>query len=555
MSNSINILYNQQAREHLVSGISSVAKAVKSTLGPNGKNVIIYKIGKPTPDITKDGVTVAKNISSHIPEIDAGMSLIKSVAQKTAHEAGDGTTTATVLAEAIILEGIKYLLAGHNAHDLNRGIQIACVELIESIKKFVYPSKSYEMIKSVATISTNNDEFLGTLIAECVKQIGPHGVVSVEDGTNSESKAIYTKGMKVNRGFISKHFITDYERKRVVFDNPLIFIADQKIERYSVIQDAMKAAKDENRPIVFIGEDVVGEALAYLQVNSVNNTVKCAAIKAPSFGEARIEYLNNIAIFTGAAVISGLKNNDEDSWLGGAKKIIITDKETIIYGGAGNPQAIKNHVNALKKSMANAKIDHDKELYKNLIAGLTGSIATIIIGGNSEVEIKEKRDRVDDALHAVYAAIQEGVIPGGGIALYRAASELSSKVLPMLSDSAVKNSNLSPSTLVGRKILLDAALVPFKTIMNNCELNSDLIMSNIMNDELNNIRSGYNAKTMEYTDMIETGIVDPFFVTRNALTNAASIAGIILTTDCLICEKNEPSAALTGTSPFLPGMM
>jgi len=302
----------------------------------------------------------------------------------------------------------------------------------------------------------------------------------------------------------------------------------------------------------------VGEALAYMQVNTVNGNVRCAAIKAPSFGDSRTEHLNNISVYTGSAIINGLNDNStNDNWLGGAKRVIITASETIIYGGSGDPKDIKSRINQLKKSLNLAKIDHDAELYKTLLAGITGSIATIIIGGNSEVEIKEKRDRVDDALHAVYAAIKEGVIPGGGIALHRAAFMLLHSGDPIPELLTIKiNSNIQASISAGRKILLNAALVPFNTIMSNCELNPDSIMSNILKEPNCSLNWGFNAKNLEYVDMIEKGIVDPFLVTRNALSNAASIAGIILTTDCLIAEKEYTESNFsTPMQGLLPGMM
>ncbi|GEC78928.1 chaperonin GroEL [Flavobacterium aquatile] len=540
-----DIKFDIEARDGLKRGVDALANAVKVTLGPKGRNVIISKsFGGPT--VTKDGVSVAKEIELKDPLENMGAQMVKEVASKTNDLAGDGTTTATVLAQAIVKEGLKNVAAGANPMDLKRGIDKAVEAIVADLGKQAQEvGSSSEKIKQVASISANNDEVIGDLIAKAFGKVGKEGVITVEEAKGTETYVDVVEGMQFDRGYLSPYFVTNPEKMNVELENPYILLYDKKVSSLKELLPVLEPVAQSGKPLLIIAEDVDGEALSTLVVNKLRGALKIAAVKAPGFGDRRKAMLEDIAILTGGTVIaeeSGYTlENATLEMLGTAEKISIDKDNTTIVNGAGNADLIKNRVNQIKGQMETTTSDYDKEKLQERLAKLAGGVAVLYVGAASEVEMKEKKDRVDDALHATRAAVEEGIVAGGGVALLRAKASLAS----------IKADNADEAT--GIQIVFRAVESPLRTIVENAGLEGSVVVAKVSEGKEN---FGYNAKTDEYVDMLKAGIIDPKKVTRVALENAASVAGMILTTECALIDIKEENAG--GGMPMgggMPGMM
>ncbi len=538
-----DIKFDIEARDGLKRGVDALANAVKVTLGPKGRNVIIGKAFG-GPNVTKDGVTVAKEIELQDPLENMGAQMVKEVASKTNDLAGDGTTTATVLAQAIVKEGLKNVAAGANPMDLKRGIDKAVEAIVEDLSKQakVVGSDS-EKIKQIASISANNDEVIGELIANAFAKVGKEGVITVEEAKGTDTFVDVVEGMQFDRGYLSPYFVTNPEKMEAELESPYILLYDKKVSSLKELLPVLEPVAQSGKPLLIIAEDVDGEALSTLVVNKLRGALKIAAVKAPGFGDRRKAMLEDIAILTGGTVISEERGytleNTTIEMLGTAKRVTIDKDNTTIVSGAGDADTIKNRVNQIKGQMETTTSDYDKEKLQERLAKLAGGVAVLYVGAASEVEMKEKKDRVDDALHATRAAVEEGIVAGGGVALLRAKAVL----------SKVKADNADEAT--GIQIVSRAVEAPLRTIVENAGLEGSVVVAKVAEVKGD---FGYNAKTDEYVDMLKAGIIDPKKVTRVALENAASVAGMILTTECALIDIKEESAP----SPMgggMPGMM
>lgn len=522
------IKFDIEAREGLKRGVDALANAVKVTLGPKGRNVIISK-SFGAPHVTKDGVSVAKEVELEDTLENMGAQMVKEVASKTNDLAGDGTTTATVLAQAIVKEGLKNVAAGANPMDLKRGIDKAVEELVKDLEnQSVEVGSTTDKIKQVASISANNDEIIGELIAEAFEKVGKEGVITVEEAKGTDTYVDVVEGMQFDRGYLSPYFVTNPEKMETEFENPYILLYDKKISSLKELLPILEPAAQSGKPLLIIAEDVDGEALSTLVVNKLRGALKIAAVKAPGFGDRRKAMLEDIAILTGGTVISEesgytLENASLDM-LGTAETVSIDKDNTTIVNGAGSKDMIANRVNQIKAQMEATTSDYDREKLQERLAKLAGGVAVLYVGAASEVEMKEKKDRVDDALHATRAAVEEGIVAGGGVALLRAKKAL----------ETIETSNADEKT--GIEIVRRAIESPLRTIVENAGMEGSVIVAKVMEGTGN---YGFNAKTDEYVDMLEAGIIDPKKVTRVALENAASVSGMILTTDCALVEIKE----------------
>ena len=538
------IKFNINAREELKKGVDALADAVKVTLGPKGRNVIIEKkFG--APHITKDGVSVAKEVELEDKFQNMGAQLVKEVASKTGDDAGDGTTTATVLAQAIITTGLKNVAAGANPMDLKRGIDKAVAKVVEGIKAQAQEvGDDFNKIENVAKISANNDEEIGRLIAEAMKKVKKEGVITVEEAKGTDTTVEIVEGMQFDRGYISPYFVTNTEKMECEMDAPFILLYDKKISNLKDMLPILEATAQSGRPLLIIAEDVDNEALATLVVNRLRGSLKICAVKAPGFGDRRKEMLEDIAILTGGVVISeekGLKLEGATvDMLGTAEKIAVNKENTTIVNGSGDKQAIADRVAQIKVQIETTKSQYDREKLQERLAKLAGGVAVLYIGAPSEVEMKEKKDRVDDALSATRAAVAEGIVPGGGTAYIRCVAALES----------MKGVNDDETT--GIDIIRRAIEEPLRQIVYNAGLEGAVIVQKVKDGEGD---FGYNARTNKFENLFETGVIDPAKVTRVALENAASIAGMFLTTECVIAEKPEETQAPAAMNPGMGGMM
>lgn len=537
------ILFDQEAKDRLKKGVDALCDAVKVTLGPKGRNVIIdKKFG--APHVTKDGVSVAKEVELKDTVENMGAQMVKEVASKTNDIAGDGTTTATILAQAIVRTGLKNVTAGANPMDLKRGIDKAVSEVVKHLQKMSQKvGDSVEKIQQVATISANNDASIGSLIAEAMQKVKKEGVITIEEAKGTETEVKVVEGMQFDRGYISPYFVTDTEKMETVFDNPFILLYDKKISVMKDFLPILEKTVQTGRPLLIIAEDVDGEALATLVVNRLRGSLKIAAVKAPGFGDRRKEMLEDIAILTGATVISeekGLKLEDADlSFLGQAEKVTVDKENTTIVNGKGQKDAIKARVAQIKSQIEKTTSDYDREKLQERLAKLAGGVAVIYVGAASEVEMKEKKDRFDDALHATRAAVEEGIVPGGGVAYLRC--------LPALEKLKVDNDDEK----VGVQIILRALEEPLRQIVANAGLEGSVIVNKVKEGKDD---FGFNARTEQYENMLKSGVIDPTKVTRVALENAASIAGMLLTTECVLAEIKEEKPAPAMPAGGMDGM-
>ena len=542
-----DIQFDIEARDGLKRGVDALANAVKVTLGPKGRNVIISKsFGAPT--VTKDGVSVAKEIELENALENMGAQMVKEVASKTNDLAGDGTTTATVLAQAIVKEGLKNVAAGANPMDLKRGIDKAVAAIVTDLEKQAQKvGNSSEKIKQVAAISANNDNTIGDLIATAFSKVGKEGVITVEEAKGMETYVDVVEGMQFDRGYLSPYFVTDADKMIADLENPYILLFDKKISNLNEILPILEPVAQSGRPLLIIAEDVDGQALATLVVNKLRGGLKIAAVKPPGFGDRRKAMLEDIAILTGGTVISeergfSLENATLDL-LGTAETVTVDKDNTTIVNGAGNAEAIKARVNQIKAQIATTTSDYDKEKLQERLAKLAGGVAVLYVGAASEVEMKEKKDRVDDALHATRAAVEEGIVAGGGVALVRA-----KKVL-----TKITTENIDETT--GIQIINKAVEAPLRTIVSNAGGEGSVVLNKILEGKKD---FGYDAKSDDYVDMLKAGIIDPKKVTRVALENAASVSGMILTTECALIDIKEDAPAGGGMPPMgggMPGMM
>lgn len=539
------IKFDIEARDGLKRGVDALANAVKVTLGPKGRNVIISKsFGGPT--VTKDGVSVAKEIELSDTLENMGAQMVKEVASKTNDLAGDGTTTATVLAQAIVKEGLKNVAAGANPMDLKRGIDKAVTAIVGELSKQTQEvGNASEKIKQVASISANNDESVGELIATAFERVGKEGVITVEEAKGTDTYVDVVEGMQFDRGYLSAYFVTNSEKMEAELERPYILLYDKKVSSMKDLLPVLEPVAQSGKPLLIIAEDVDGEALATLVVNKLRGALKIAAVKAPGFGDRRKALLEDIAILTGGTVIAEeqgytLENATLDM-LGTCEKVVIDKDNTTLVNGAGSEDLIKNRVNQIKAQMESTTSDYDREKLQERLAKLAGGVAVLYVGAASEVEMKEKKDRVDDALHATRAAVEEGIVAGGGVALLRAKKSLAD----------IKVENADEAT--GVQIVSRAIEAPLRTIVENAGLEGSVVVAKVAEGKDN---FGYNAKTDEYVDMLAAGIIDPKKVTRVALENAASVAGMILTTECALIDIKEEGAG--GGMPMgggMPGMM
>ena len=533
-----DVQFGNEVRQKMVNGVNTLANAVRVTLGPKGRNVVLDR-SFGGPHITKDGVTVAKEIELKDKFENMGAQMVKEVASKTNDVAGDGTTTATVLAQAIVAEGMKYVTAGMNPTDLKRGIDKAVAALVEELKNIAKPCDTSKEIAQVGSISANSDEQVGAIIAEAMEKVGKEGVITVEDGKSLENELDVVEGMQFDRGYLSPYFINDAEKQIAVLDNPFVLLFDKKISNIRDLLPVLEQVAKASRPLLIIAEDVEGEALATLVVNNIRGILKTVAVKAPGFGDRRKAMLQDIAILTGGTVIAeevGLsleKATLED--LGQAKRIEIGKENTTIIDGFGDAAQIEARVAEIRQQIETATSDYDKEKLQERVAKLAGGVAVIKVGAATEVEMKEKKDRVEDALHATRAAVEEGVVAGGGVALLRARAALEN----------LHTGNADQDA--GVQIVLRAVESPLRQIVANAGGEPSVVVNKVLEGKGN---YGYNAGSGEYGDMIEMGVLDPAKVTRSALQHAASIAGLMLTTDCMIAEIPEEKPAM----PDMGGM-
>ena len=540
-----DVKFGNDARVKMLAGVNILADAVKVTLGPKGRNVILDKaFGAPT--ITKDGVSVAREIELEDKFENMGAQMVKEVASKANDAAGDGTTTATVLAQAIVNEGLKAVAAGMNPMDLKRGIDKAVASVVEELKALSKPCETSKEIEQVGTISANSDETVGKLIAQAMEKVGKEGVITVEDGSGLSDELDVVEGMQFDRGYLSPYFINKPEAATVELDNPFILLVDKKISNIRELLPVLEGVAKAGKPLLIIAEDVEGEALATLVVNTMRGIVKVAAVKAPGFGDRRKAMLQDIAILTAGTVISeeiGMeleKATLED--LGQAKRVVINKDNTTIIDGIGDEAQIKGRVAQIRQQIEESTSDYDKEKLQERVAKLAGGVAVIKVGAATEVEMKEKKDRVDDALHATRAAVEEGIVAGGGVALVRAAGKVA---------ATLKGDNEDQN--VGIKLALRAMEAPLRQIVTNAGEEASVVASAVKNGEGN---FGYNAGTETYGDMIEMGILDPTKVTRSALQFAASIAGLMITTECMVTDlPKDDKADLGAGMGGMGGMM
>ena len=533
------VQFGTEVRQKMVNGVNVLANAVKVTLGPKGRNVVLDR-SFGGPHITKDGVTVAKEIELKDKFENMGAQMLKEVASKTNDVAGDGTTTATVLAQAIVAEGMKYVTAGMNPTDLKRGIDKAVNALVDELANIAKPCETYEQIAQVGAISANSDEQVGKIIADAMQEVGKEGVITVEDGKSLENELEVVKGMQFDRGYLSPYFVNDVEKQIAGLDNPFVLLFDKKISNIRDLLPVLEQVAKTSRPLLIIAEDVEGEALATLVVNSIRGILKTVAVKAPGFGDRRKAMLQDIAILTGGTVIAeeiGLTLEQATlEHLGQAKRIEISKENTTIIDGHGDKAAVEARVGEIRKQIEVATSDYDKEKLQERVAKLAGGVAVIKVGAATEVEMKEKKDRVDDALHATRAAVEEGVVAGGGVALLRARAALKS----------VETANADQEA--GVKIVLRAIEAPLRQIVANAGGEPSVVVNKVLEGKDN---FGYNAGSDTYGDMIQMGVLDPAKVTRSALQHAASIAGLMLTTECMIADIPEDKPA---AMPDMGGM-
>jgi chaperonin GroEL len=529
------LVYGDEARAKLKAGVDKLANAVKVTLGPRGREVILEKKWG-SPVVTKDGVSVAKEIELADPYENMAAQLVKEVASKTADVAGDGTTTATVLTQAIYEEGLKAIASGANPVYVKRGIDEAVKIIVEELKKISKPVTGRKEIEQVATISANNDPEIGKIIADAMEKVGKDGVITVEESKSAETVLEVTEGMQFDRGYLSPYFVTNAEKMEAVLENPYILIYEKKINNIRELLPVLEKVVQTNRPLLIIAEDVEGEALATLVVNHIKGVLRVCAVKAPGFGERRKAMLQDIAILTGGTAITedlGIKLESVDlDMLGKADKVVVDKDNTTIIGGKGNPEDIKARIEQIKKQIETTTSEYDKEKLQERLAKLAGGVAIIKVGAATEAELKEKKDRVDDAVHATKAAVEEGIVPGGGIAIFRASRALCN----------IKEENTDKAW--GIKIVKNACKVPLKQIAYNAGFEGSVIIEKIK--DVDNVNYGFDAATGEYVDMVEAGIIDPTKVVRTALQNAASIAGTMLTAECLVAEIKEKEEKLPG---------
>jgi len=525
------LLFNTEARTRLKKGVDHLAEAVKVTLGPKGRNVVIdKKFGSPT--VTKDGVTVAKEIELSDAIENMGAQMVKEVATKTSDLAGDGTTTATVLAQAIFREGLKNVTAGANPMELKRGIDRAVEAVVEQLRAISVPSAGKKEIAQVGTISANNDKEIGNLIAEAMEKVGKDGVITVEEAKGLETTLETVEGMQFDRGYLSPYFVTDPEKMEVVLDDPYILIHDKKISAMKELLPLLEKVAQSGKPLLIIAEDVEGEALATLVVNKLRGTLKVAAVKAPGFGDRRKEMLRDIGVLTGGQVISeelGFKlENATLADMGRAKRVVVDKDNTTVVDGRGKPDDIKGRIAEIRGAIEKSTSDYDREKLQERLAKLSGGVAVINVGAATETELKEKKARVEDALHATRAAVEEGIVPGGGVALIRAQSAL----------DKIKGTE---DEKIGVEIVRRALEEPIRMIAQNAGAEGSIVVARVKESKEKNF--GYNAATDTYEDLVRAGVIDPTKVTRTALQNAASIAGLLLTTECVVVEKKEDKPA------------
>ncbi len=525
------VRFGDEARQRMLNGVNILANAVKVTLGPKGRNVVLEKsFGAPT--ITKDGVSVAKEIELTDKFENMGAQMVKEVSSQTSDVAGDGTTTATVLAQAMVREGLKAVAAGMNPMDLKRGIDKAVEAAVEQLKEMSKPCEDSKAIAQVGAISANSDTAIGDIIAEAMEKVGKEGVITVEEGTSLANELDVVEGMQFDRGYLSPYFINNQQNMTVELEDPFILLHDKKISNIRDLLPVLEAVAKAGRPLLIVAEDVEGEALATLVVNNMRGIVKVAAVKAPGFGDRRKAMLQDIAILTGGTVISeevGLSLEKATlNELGNAKKVVVSKEETTIIDGAGVPEDIKARCEQIRAQMEETTSDYDREKLQERLAKLAGGVAVIKVGAATEVEMKEKKARVEDALHATRAAVEEGIVPGGGVALVRAQKAISD----LKGDNDDQN--------VGIDLARRAMEEPLRQIVANAGGEPSVVLNNVVSNEGN---YGYNAATGEYGDMVEMGILDPTKVTRSALQNAASVAGLMITTECMVAEEPKEEAA------------
>ena len=538
------IFFDIEARNKMKKGVDTLANAVKVTLGPKGRNVVIEKkFGAPA--VTKDGVTVAKEIELEDPIENMGAQMVKEVASKTADIAGDGTTTATVLAQSIISEGLKMVAAGANPMDLKRGIDKAVSLVVESLKSQSQTvGNDSKKIQQVATISANNDDTIGKLIAEAFVKVGKEGVITVEEAKGTDTTVDVVEGMQFDRGYISPYFVTNSEKMEAELQNPYILIYDKKISNMKDILHILEKVAQSGRPLLIIAEDLEGEALATLVVNKLRGTLKVAAVKAPGFGDRRKEMLTDIAILTKGIVISeeqGYKLENADiSYLGQATSVTIDKDNTTVVGGKGKKEDITARVNQIKAQIETTTSDYDKEKLQERLAKLSGGVAVLYVGAATEVEMKEKKDRVDDALHATRAAVEEGIVPGGGVAYIRAIESLEAKVRGQIEDEQT-----------GMAIVRRALEEPIRILTANAGIDGSIVVQKIKEGKAD---FGFNARTESYENLFKAGVIDPTKVSRVALENAASIAGMLLTTECVVADKPKKEEPHSHAAPGMGGM-
>ncbi len=533
-----NIIFDSEAREKLKKGVDTMANAVKVTLGPKGRNVILdKKFG--APSVTKDGVSVAKEIDLKDPVENMGAQLVKEVASKTADSAGDGTTTATLLAQSIFTHGIKNVAAGANPMDLKRGIDKAIAAVVKQLKRNSKSISGSNEIEQVATISANNDSTIGSMIASAMDTVGKDGVITVEEAKGTKTEVKTVEGMEFDRGYLSPYFVTNTEKMRTELDSPYVLIYDKKISSMKELLPTLESISQTGKPLLIIAEDVDGEALATLVVNKIRGALKVAAVKAPGFGDRRKAMLEDIAVLTGGTVVSeerGYKlENVTLDYLGTAEKINIDKENTIIVNGNGDKSQIQARVTQIKAQIESTTSDYDKEKLQERLAKLAGGVAILYIGAATEVEMKETKDRVDDALHATRAAVQEGIVPGGGLALIRAVEVL----------EGIQVDNEDQAT--GVAIVKASLEAPLRTIVSNAGGESSIVVQKVKEGKED---FGYNARTDKYENLYQSGVIDPTKVTRLALENAASIASLLLTTECVVAEEPEEK----NTTPAAPPM-
>ena len=538
------VTFGNDSRTRLVEGINILADAVKITLGPKGRNVVIEK-SYGAPHITKDGVTVAKSIELEDRQQNMGAQMVKEVASKTADKAGDGTTTATVLAQSIVKEGMKYVAAGINPMDLKRGIDQAVSAAVQELDLIKKPCTTTKEIAQVGSISANSDANIGDIIARAMEKVGKDGVITVEDGKGLDNELEVVEGMQFDRGYLSPFFITNQERQTVTLDDALVLLCDKKISNIRDLLPVLEQVAKAGRPLIIIAEDVESEALATLVVNNMRGIIKTVAVKAPGFGDRRKSMLEDIAVLTGGTVVSEETGLALDKvtldMLGKVSRVEVNKDNTVIVGGAGDSAKIKDRVTALRVQVQEATSDYDKEKLQERVAKLAGGVAVIRVGAATEVEMKEKKDRIDDALHATRAAVEDGIVPGGGVALLRAREAIKGRLQGANSDQDA-----------GIRIVLRAMEEPLRCIAFNAGDEPSVIVNKVLEGTGN---YGYNAANATYGDLVEQGVIDPTKVAKVALTNAASIAGLILTTDCSINDIPSKDAPAPGGMPGGMGMM